>query len=72
MLVNALVVKMPPLYREEQVRHWLYVDDYARALLAVLANGRSGKAYNIVECNENKNIEAVIRICALPDGLAPF
>ncbi|MGI8509532.1 MAG: dTDP-glucose 4,6-dehydratase [Gemmatimonadaceae bacterium] len=69
---NARVGKPLPVYgRGENVRDWLYVDDHADALLAILANGVPGETYNIGGINERRNIDVVRAICTLLDELSP-
>src|SRR5258705_3152265 len=47
-IVRALQGKSLPVYgKGENVRDWLYVEDHARALIAVLERGRVGDTYNI-------------------------
>ena len=61
-----------PVYgRGENVRDWLYVDDHARALLAVFERGVPGETYNIGGHGERRNLEIVEAVCALLDELAP-
>ncbi|MFW2405383.1 MAG: dTDP-glucose 4,6-dehydratase [Gammaproteobacteria bacterium] len=72
MIINAMSGKPLPVYgKGEQVRDWLFVDDHARALLEVLANGRVAETYNIGGHNEKKNIDVVRQICAVLDELVP-
>ena len=47
----------------EQIRDWLYVDDHARALLAIVEKGSLGDTYCIGGHNEKTNLEVVHRIC---------
>jgi len=48
MISNAMEDKTLPVYGDGlHVRDWLYVDDHCRALLSVLARGRTGEIYNI-------------------------
>lgn len=69
---NALAGRPLPVYgRGDQVRDWLYVEDHARALYAVLTRGRVGETYNIGGHNEQRNIDVVRQICALLEELAP-
>ena len=63
--------KLPVYGRGENVRDWLYVDDHARAILAVLERGRIGETYLVSGRNELRNIDVVHRLCALLDELAP-
>lgn len=61
-----------PVYGSgEHVRDWLYVDDHADALLAVLERGVAGRSYNIGGGAERKNIDVVRALCVLLDELAP-
>jgi dTDP-glucose 4,6-dehydratase len=72
MILNALAGKPLPVYgKGTQVRDWLYVEDHARALWAVLSNGAAGETYNIGGHNEQKNIDVVRRICTLLEKHAP-
>jgi dTDP-glucose 4,6-dehydratase len=71
-ILNALAGREVPVYgRGENVRDWLYVEDHARALLAVIQRGRLGESYNIGGNAEATNIEIVRRICALMDEMSP-
>ena len=72
MVLNALAGRPLPVYgRGENVRDWLYVDDHARALLAVLNGGRVGETYAIGGHNELSNLEVVRTVCRLVDEMAP-
>jgi dTDP-glucose 4,6-dehydratase len=72
MILNALSGRRLPVYGDGcQVRDWLYVEDHAAALWAVLMKGRIGETYNIGGGNEQFNIDVVRRICALLERLAP-
>ena len=71
-ILNALAGKPLPVYGDgSQVRDWLYVEDHARALYCVIANGIVGETYNIGGHNERKNIEVVDTICNILDELKP-
>jgi len=71
-ILNALAGRPIPVYGQgENVRDWLYVEDHADALLAVLARGRVGRSYNIGGENEARNIDLVRRICAILDERRP-
>jgi dTDP-glucose 4,6-dehydratase len=52
----------------ENIRDWLFVDDHARALLAVLERGRVGETYNIGGNAEAQNLDIVHRICTFLDA----
>lgn len=72
MIVNALEGQPLPVYGDGMnVRDWLYVDDHARALMAVLRRGRPGETYNIGADRQHANIEVVRALCAVLDRLAP-
>jgi dTDP-glucose 4,6-dehydratase len=71
-ILNALAGREIPVYgKGDNVRDWLFVEDHATALLAVVARGRVGESYNIGGNAEAQNIEIVRRICALMDEMAP-
>mgnify|MGYP002785430075 CR=1 FL=1 len=71
-ILNALAGKPIPVYGAGlNVRDWLYVEDHADALLAVLDRGRPGRSYNIGGENEARNIDLVRMICGLLDDMAP-
>lgn len=68
MILNALDGKPLPVYGDGgQIRDWLYVEDHARALLAVARQGRPGETYNIGGHNEVRNIDVVRALCQLLD-----
>ncbi|MGF1544123.1 MAG: dTDP-glucose 4,6-dehydratase [Parvularculaceae bacterium] len=68
----ALEGKPIPVYgKGENVRDWLFVDDHADALLAVLTRGAVGETYNIGGDAERANIDLVRTICAIMDDLRP-
>ena len=72
MILNALAGKPLPVYGDgQQIRDWLYVEDHARALYAVVTQGKTGETYNIGGHNEKTNLEVVSTICALMEELAP-
>jgi len=71
-ILNALEGKPLPVYgKGENVRDWLYVEDHARALLAIAAGGADGASYNVGGRAERKNIDVVRGICAILDELMP-
>lgn len=72
-ITRALAGQSLPIYGDGlQVRDWLYVDDHAAALLAVLERGRLGETYNIGGHNEIKNIDVVRTICEVLDRISPM
>ncbi len=71
-ILKALHGEPIPVYgKGDNVRDWLYVDDHARALFAVLTGARPGASYNIGCDGERTNLDVVTRICALLDELLP-
>ena len=71
-ILNALAGKEIPVYgKGENVRDWLYVEDHAAALLAVLRKGRVGRSYNVGGDSEARNIDIVRMICAILDAKRP-
>ncbi len=72
MIINALEgLKLPVYGQGANVRDWLYVEDHARALVAVVLDGAIGATYCIGGRNEKTNLDVVETICALMDELAP-
>jgi dTDP-glucose 4,6-dehydratase len=66
MILNAMHDDPLPVYGDGmQVRNWLYVEDFARGIGHVLANGAPGQAYNVGGPDECPNIEVVQRIIEL-------
>ena len=60
MINNALQGKKLPVYGDgKNVRDWLYVEDHAKAIDAVLERGRIGEVYNVGGFNEEQNINIV-------------
>ncbi len=71
-ILNALHGKPLPVYgKGHNVRDWLYVEDHARALALILRKGRIGEKYNVGGRNERRNIDVVLRVCELLDGIHP-
>ncbi|WP_447018548.1 dTDP-glucose 4,6-dehydratase [Shewanella algae] len=71
-ILNALEGKPLPIYgKGDQIRDWLYVEDHARALYAVITEGIVGETYNIGGHNEKRNLEVVETICRILDTLVP-
>jgi len=67
-IINAINGKDLPVYGNGlQIRDWLYVEDHAEALFAVISKGNIGETYNIGGHNEKTNIEVVNKICSILD-----
>lgn len=55
----------------ENIRDWLYVEDHAEALLAIVERGRIGECYNVGGRAERRNIDLIRDVCAIMDEIAP-
>ncbi|HEU4960353.1 MAG TPA: dTDP-glucose 4,6-dehydratase [Sphingomonas sp.] len=72
-ILNALEGKPLPVYGAgANIRDWLYVEDHARALDAVVSHGRVGESYAIGGREEHANIAVVAAICDGLDARAPL
>ena len=72
MISNAIMSRDLPVYGMGiNVRDWLYVEDHARALHAVVTKGTPGERYVVGGRNEKSNLEVVHQICELLDAHAP-
>ena len=66
MILNALHGDPLPVYGDgQQVRNWIYVEDFARGIGHVLEHGAPGEAYNVGGPDEAPNIDVVKRIIEL-------
>ncbi|MBK5960175.1 dTDP-glucose 4,6-dehydratase [Rhodoplanes elegans] len=71
-LIKGLAGEPMPVYGEgKNVRDWLFVEDHARALATILAQGRVGETYNVGGDAERRNIDVVTTLCAVLDELSP-
>jgi dTDP-glucose 4,6-dehydratase len=69
MVLNALHGDALPVYGDgQQVRNWLYVEDFCRGIYAALTQGRPGEAYNVGGPSETTNLDVVQRIIELTDA----
>ena len=65
-ILNALAGDPLPVYGDGmQVRNWLWVEDFASAVDAVLERGEPGEAYNVGGPDERANIDVVRSILEL-------
>jgi dTDP-glucose 4,6-dehydratase len=68
MILNALHGDPLPVYGDGMnVRNWLYVEDFGRAIGTVLERGLTGEVYNVGGPDECPNLEVVRRILAHTD-----
>lgn len=69
MILNALRGDKLPVYGDGlNVRNWLFVEDFARGISAVLEGGKAGEVYNVGGPSEARNIDVVKRIVELVPG----
>lgn len=72
MVTNALLGRPLPVYgKGGNVRDWLYVEDHARALIAILEGGKPGESYNVGGRSERTNLAVVHAICDYLDRVKP-
>jgi dTDP-glucose 4,6-dehydratase len=71
-ILNAIAGKPLPVYgRGSNVCDWLYVDDHAEGLIALLTQGRPGEKYNFGGNSERSNLDVVELICDVLDRMVP-
>jgi dTDP-glucose 4,6-dehydratase len=72
MILNMLEGKSLPVYGDgKNVRDWLYVEDHASAIWAIVQRGKAGCSYNVGGENEWENIrllDKLIEIVAAKTG----
>lgn len=67
-ILNALASDRIPIHGDgHQIRNWLYVEDFCRAIDIVLERGEAGQVYNAGGPDEIENLEVVRQILALTD-----
>jgi dTDP-glucose 4,6-dehydratase len=74
LMIERMIEKKPlPVYgRGANVRDWLYVDDHAEAILAILQFGKKGETYDIGGGEELSNLDLIhvlIEIIAKETGV---
>jgi dTDP-glucose 4,6-dehydratase len=63
MVLNALHGDRLPVYGDgQQVRNWIYVEDFARGIGTVLERGAPGEVYNVGGPDEAPNLDVVRKI----------
>lgn len=69
LFISNIVNQKPlPVYgKGENVRDWLWVNDHCRAIDVIFHKGANGETYNIGGKNEWKNIDLIMRLCAIAD-----
>jgi len=68
-VINNIINQKPiPIYgKGEQIREWIYAEDFGKAILKVLKHSKIGESYNIGSGKEFKNIDLTHFICELMD-----
>lgn len=71
-ITKALAGEPIPIYGNGlQIRDWIHVSDFCRAIELALTKGVAGDIYNVGAQNELTNIDYVRKICAILDELKP-
>ena len=71
-ILRGLAGQSLPVYGDgSNVRDWLFVEDHAEALVAILERGAVGEAYNVGGDAERSNLTVVHAICDILDELLP-
>ena len=75
-IIKSIKDEKLPLYGDGQnVRDWIHVQDYCRAVELVLKKGEQGKVYNVGGNNEKTNLEItkkILEILEKPESLIEF
>ncbi len=72
MILSAIDGHALPVYGDGlNVRDWLFVEDHARAIAAVMDRGQPGESYNVGAENGHTNIEVVHAVCDSLNRLRP-
>jgi len=68
-IINNIINQKPiPIYgKGEQIREWIYAEDFGKAIMKVLKHSKIGESYNIGSGKEFKNIDLTHFICELMD-----
>jgi dTDP-glucose 4,6-dehydratase len=76
MIAEALEDRPLPVYGDgRQMRDWIYVEDFCRAIHIALRAGRPGEVYNVAAGQPRTNLEVIRRILNLlgkPESLITF
>jgi dTDP-glucose 4,6-dehydratase len=76
MVLNALHGDRLPVYGDGlNVRNWLFVEDFARAIAHVLEHGLPGETYNVGgpdECDNLAVVRQIIELCGADRSLIEF
>lgn len=76
MIANAQENKALPIYGDGmQERDWLFVEDYCRAILLALENGRAGEVYNVSAGAPQPNltiVKTILKHLGKPETLMQY
>ena len=65
-------LKIPIYGNGEQIRDWIFVEDFCEAILMVLEKNMINEKFNIGANNEIRNIDLVEKICFILDEMEPL
>ena len=75
-ITKALQNETVPVYGKGlNIREWLYVEDCADAIFAIIEKGKPGETYNVASGEERRNIEvvkAILELLGKPYDLIKF
>ena len=72
MLTRALAGKTLPVYGDgQQIRDWIHVHDFCRALRMILGKSAPGDIFNVGASNEMNNLDFLKAAMSALDKLAP-
>ena len=68
-IINNIIQQKPiPIYgKGKQIREWIYVEDFAKAIVKVLQQAPIGESYNIGSGQEFQNLDLANFVCDLTD-----
>ena len=68
-IINNIIQQKPiPIYgKGKQIREWIYVEDFTKAIVKVLQQAPIGESYNIGSGQEFQNIDLTYLVCDLVD-----
>ena len=64
--------KIPVYGTGQNVRTWLFVEDFTEAILKIIERGESGEIYNVGSTEEKRNIEVIRKLLELLDKSEDF
>lgn len=71
-LINAINEKKISIYGDgKQIRNWIYVEDHSEGVLKIIKKGKIGNIYNLGSNNSITNIQLILKMCELLDGILP-